>query len=189
MSEAASFPARHLLVLGGARSGKSAYAQRLAEASGLDLNYCATATDYDDPEMRERIARHKAERDARWRTLDAPLALRDLLMRESQPDRLILVDCLTLWLTNILLGEYPVADECEKLAAALPALPGPVIFVSNEVGTGIVPENALARRFRDAQGRLNQTMAAACDTVILVAAGLPVRLKPSPEPNIRFARG
>lgn len=174
---------RSLLVLGGARSGKSAYAQRLAEASGRAPVYCATATVSDDPEMRARIARHRAERDARWRGVEAPLDLLGTLREEAGPDRVVLVDCLTLWLANLVLGDRDHETEADALVRALPALPGPVIFVSNEVGQGIVPDNALARAFRDAQGRLNRRMAAGCDAAVLVSAGLPLVLKPRAEPG------
>lgn len=181
--------ARSLLVLGGARSGKSAYAQAQAERSGLALTFCATAARHqDDSEMTERIARHRAARDGRWRTVEAPLGLADALAGEAAPGRIVLVDCLTLWLTNVVLDDRDAAHETALLADGLPALPGPVIFVSNEVGSGIVPDNALARLFRDAQGRLNQRMAQACDTVVLVAAGLPVLLKPQPAVEIGFEK-
>ncbi len=189
-SSEGSQPVRHhgrsLLVLGGARSGKSAYAQRIAEASGRALVYCATAVDYGDPEMRARIARHRAERDTRWTSIEAPLDLVGTLRATAAPDRTVLVDCLTLWLSNLVLGAADVEVETTLLAQLLPALPGPVILVSNEVGQSIVPDNALARTFRDAQGRLNQRMAAACDAVVLVAAGLPVLLKPRAEPDLAF---
>ncbi len=179
-----STTARHVFVLGGARSGKSRYAQQLAEATGRTLLYCATATPHDDAEMDARIARHQADRDARWRTLEAPLRLGETLRGETAPDRVVLVDCLTLWLTNVMLGGDDMATETARLAALVPTLTGPVIFVSNEVGQGIVPDNAMARAFRDAQGRLNQAMAAACDTAVLVVAGLPLLLKPRPEPRV-----
>lgn len=169
---------RSLLVLGGARSGKSAYAQRLAERSGRVPVYCATATVRDDPEMRDRVARHRADRDGRWRSVEAPFDLCGALRAEAGPDRVVVVDCLTLWLTNLMLDGRDHEAEGTALAAVLPALPGPVIFVSNEVGSGIVPDNALARAFRDAQGRLNQGMGAGCDAAVLVVAGLPVVLKP-----------
>lgn len=164
------------LVLGGARSGKSAYAQRQAQASGLAVAYFATAQAGDD-EMRARIARHRADRPAAWRTVEEPLALADALAREASADACLLVDCLTLWLTNVMLAEREA--EIDRLLEVAPALPGRLIFVSNEVGWGIVPENALARRFRDAQGRLNQRLAALADEVTLVAAGLPLKLKSS----------
>ena len=172
-------------MLGGARSGKSSFAQTQVEASGLEAVFVATAHAYDE-EMRTRIARHVAARDSRWRTVEAPYDLADLLATEAAPGRLLLVDCLTLWLSNILLR----GDDVEAAAAALVAevgrLGGPAVFVSNEVGSGIVPDNALARQFRDAQGRLNQAMAQACAHVVLVTAGLPLVLKPAPPPRLGF---
>ena len=169
----------HLLVLGGARSGKSRFAEAEAIASGLDKVYVATASAWDD-EMRARIARHRADRaDAGWRTIEEPLALVEALARESAPDRVLLVDCLTLWLSNVMLDGRDSGTACDRLATLLPELAGPVIFVSNEVGSGIVPDNALGRAFRDAQGRLNQAMATACGRVVLVIAGLPLWLKPA----------
>jgi adenosylcobinamide kinase/adenosylcobinamide-phosphate guanylyltransferase len=175
---------RAVLVLGGARSGKSRYAQALAEGAGRRPVYCATATLSDDAEMRERVARHQAERDGRWTTLEVPLALCQILAAETAPDRVVLVDCLTLWLANLMFAERDIDREIRMLADLVPALPGPVVFVSNEVGSGIVPANALARAFRDHQGRLNQAVAAACDTAVLVTAGLPLLLKPRVEPAV-----
>ncbi len=177
-------PVRHLLVLGGARSGKSRFAQEQAEGSGLDLVFVATAQAFD-AEMAERIARHARDRDGRWRLVEAPFDLAEAL-GEAEQGRLLLVDCVTLWLSNRMLRGDDVDGASVRLAQAIGALRGPAIFVSNEVGAGIVPDNALARRFRDAQGRLNQVLAAACDTVVLVAAGLPVQLKPGAAPAIRF---
>lgn len=164
------------LVLGGARSGKSRYAERLAEAEPGPCVYLATAH-AGDAEMAERIAHHRARRGARWRTEEEPLALPARLQVVAQPGSVVVVDCLTLWLSNVLLNELDVENHCEQLVAALPRLAGPVILVSNEVGLGIVPDNALARRFRDAAGRLNQAVAAAAQSVIFVAAGLPLVLK------------
>ncbi len=178
---------RSLLVLGGARSGKSGYAQRQAEASGRVPVFCATARDWGDAEMAARVARHRADRDARWRTVEAPLDLCGALRAEAGPGRIVLVDCLTLWLTNVMLDGLDVEAGSKALAAEVAALPGPAVFVSNEVGAGIVPDNALARGFRDAQGRLNARMAEACDAVVLVAAGQPVLLKPRPRPAFAFA--
>ncbi len=175
---------RRLLVLGGARSGKSRFAQEQAEASGLDLLFIATAQAYDR-EMTERIARHAEARDGRWRLVEAPLDLVEAL-GEARPGRLLLVDCMTLWLSNRMLRGDDLDAATGQLERAIGALRGPAVFVSNEVGAGIVPDNALARRFRDAQGRLNQALASACDTVVLVAAGLPLQLKPSAAPAIRF---
>lgn len=162
------------LVIGGARSGKSSHAERLARESGLPVRYIATGEARDE-EMAARIAHHREHRPPVWRTVEEPLRLADALRREATPNHCLLVDCLTLWLTNVLLGEHD--DEIDRLLEALPALPGRVILVSNEVGWSIVPENALARRFRDEQGRLNQRIAALADRVTLVAAGLPLTLK------------
>lgn len=169
--------ASHTLVLGGARSGKSRHAQQLCEGSGRRLVFCATAGAARDPEMAARITRHRRERDARWQTVDAPVALGAMLAEATAPDAVVLVDCLTLWLTNIMLAGQDVEAVSADLVGGLAALRGPVVFVSNEVGSGIVPDNALARRFRDAQGRLNQAMAAACDSAVLVVAGLQLVLK------------
>ncbi|GLK75279.1 adenosylcobinamide kinase/adenosylcobinamide phosphate guanyltransferase [Methylopila jiangsuensis] len=142
----------------------------------------ATAEAYDD-EMRDRIARHRADRaDRNWRTVDAPLALADALAAEAAPGRAVLVDCLTLWLSNVMLADLDVEREADRLLAALAAARGPVVLVSNEVGYGVVPDNALARAFRDHQGRLNQRVAAVSDRVTLVAAGLPLDLKLPKEP-------
>lgn len=179
----------HTLVLGGARSGKSRHAQRLCETSGRRLVFCATAGEAADPEMTARIARHQAERDGRWHTVKAPLALGPMLAEAAAPDAVVLVDCLTLWLTNVMLAGDDVEAAGKALARGLPALRGPVVFVSNEVGAGIVPDNALARRFRDAQGRLNQDMAAACDVAVLVVAGLPLVLKGTAGLGLRPAAG
>lgn len=169
------------MVLGGARSGKSAHAQRLAEAAaeeaGGDLVFIATAEAYDD-EMRERIARHRADRDARWRTVEAPRDLVGAIRAEDQAGRTILVDCLTLWLSNLLLEDADLDAAGEALSVAIGEAEGRIILVSNEVGFGIVPENALARRFRDAAGRLNQNMAAHCEAVDLVVAGIALPVKP-----------
>ncbi len=173
------------LVIGAARSGKSAYAQALAEADGRQPVYVATA-DVGDDEMATRVAAHRQARDGRWRTVEAPLLLAVTLRRECAPDRIVLVDCLTLWLTNVMLGGHDTEAATRELAAALFDLTGPALFVSNEVGAGIVPDNRLARDFRDAQGRLNQAMARACDAVVLVAAGLPLLLKPSAAPRVLF---
>jgi adenosylcobinamide kinase/adenosylcobinamide-phosphate guanylyltransferase len=167
------------LVLGGARSGKSSYAEQLAEGGPGACVYLATAT-AGDAEMAARIARHQQRRGARWRTVEAPLDLASALSASATAEAVVLVDCLTLWLSNILFEELDVENECEKLIETLPGLAGPVILVSNEVGLGIVPDNALARRFRDDAGRLNQAVAAAAQSVVFVAAGLPLVLKPAP---------
>lgn len=174
-----------LLVLGGARSGKSGFAQSLAEDSGLEPVFIATAQAYDR-EMDERIARHAEARDARWHLVEAPFDLADAITAHADIGRILLVDCLTLWLSNIMLRDDDIAGATGILVAAVSALRGPVILVSNEVGSGIVPDNALGRRFRDEQGRLNQALARTCHAVVLVAAGLPTRLKPAPAPTFRF---
>jgi adenosylcobinamide kinase/adenosylcobinamide-phosphate guanylyltransferase len=165
------------LVLGGARSGKSRYAEGLAHASGLSRVYLATAEALD-PEMRERIARHRRSRaDGGWTLIEEPLALVETLRFSAGPERIVLVDCLTLWLSNVMhAGEDPDAAGA-ALAAALGSIGGPVILVSNEVGMGLVPETPLGRAFRDAQGRLNQAVAANAPRVVFVAAGLPLTLK------------
>ncbi len=169
---------RALLVIGGARSGKSRYAQTAAERSGKKPVLIATG-EAKDAEMAARIAAHQAERGAHWRTIEAPLALGEALKASAAPGTIVLVDCLTLWLSNLMLADGDAAAEGQRLADVIAALAGPAIFVSNEVGSGIVPDNVLARRFQDAQGRLNQTIAAACDAAVLVAAGLPLILKPA----------
>jgi len=162
------------LVIGGARSGKSSFAERQARESGLAVTYVATCEARDE-EMDARIAYHRERRPAEWRTVEEPLALAETLLREATAERCLLVDCLTLWLSNAMFAKRE--DEIDKLLATLPTLPGRILLVSNEVGWGIVPENALARRFRDEQGRLNQRIAAIADRVTLVAAGLPLVLK------------
>jgi adenosylcobinamide kinase / adenosylcobinamide-phosphate guanylyltransferase len=164
------------LVLGGARSGKSRYAERLVEAAAAHGTYCATA-EAGDAEMAARIAAHRARRDSFWRTVEAPLALAETIAAEAVPDRPLLVDCLTLWLSNVLLAEKPVEAEIAALHAALRDADGPVVLVANEVGMGLVPDTPLGRRFRDAAGRLNQEVAALAYRVVFVAAGLPLVLK------------
>ena len=166
---------RHRLVLGGARSGKSRHAQALAEATGRRRTYLATAEARDE-EMAARIAQHQAERSEGWQTLEAPLDMPEALGTVAESD-VVLVDCLTLWLTNVMLGDRDVDTETEALVAALAAARQPVILVSNEVGLGLVPETPLGRAFRDAQGRLNQRMAEVVAEVRFVAAGLPLVLK------------
>jgi adenosylcobinamide kinase/adenosylcobinamide-phosphate guanylyltransferase len=167
---------KSLLVLGGARSGKSRFAQAQAEALSGDLIYLATAQAFDS-EMEERIARHRATRGPRWRTIDAPIALAAAITDHSRPDAVILVDCLTLWASNLLLGEEDAATAITALTSAIAHAPGRIILVTNEVGLGIVPDNPLARRFRDMAGDINQAVAACVDSAIFVAAGLPMVLK------------
>jgi len=169
---------RITLVIGGARSGKSAYAETLiTEASrpnGPRPLYIATA-EARDPEMRERIALHRERRGALWETVEEPLHLCGALVAGS--GRAVLVDCLTLWLTNHLLAGRDIAAERERLIATLAALNGPVALIANEVGLGIVPDNALARAFRDEAGLLNQAVARAAGRVVFMAAGLPLLMK------------
>ncbi|MER9231064.1 bifunctional adenosylcobinamide kinase/adenosylcobinamide-phosphate guanylyltransferase [Mesorhizobium sp. M0622] len=163
------------LVIGGARSGKSAHAERLVTACPAPWSYIATAQAYDE-EMRQRIALHRSRRGEGWTTIDAPLDLAGAI--EALPDgQPVLIDCLTLWLTNHMLAEHNCDAECRRLADVLSRPRGPWFVVSNEVGQGIVPDNALARQFRDAAGRLNQDVAAVADTVLLMVAGLPLKVK------------
>lgn len=168
-----------VLVLGGARSGKSTFAETLVVESGLSPVYVATA-EPRDAEMAARIAAHRARRGSAWRIFEEPDAIETILAREAAPDGAILVDCLTLWLANLMEAGADIAARTESLGAAVTGLPGLVVLVSNEIGLGLVPETALGRDFRDAQGRLNQSIAAVADRVILVAAGLPLILKGPP---------
>jgi adenosylcobinamide kinase/adenosylcobinamide-phosphate guanylyltransferase len=165
-----------VLVLGGARSGKSAFGERLVGESGLSPIYVATA-EPRDAEMAERIAAHQARRGPAWRIVDEPLELEAALEREAAPDRVILVDCLTLWLSNLMEAEADIAARTDALCETVRGLPGLVVLVSNEIGLGLVPDNSLGRAFRDAQGRLNQQVAAVAEKVVFVAAGLPLVLK------------
>jgi adenosylcobinamide kinase/adenosylcobinamide-phosphate guanylyltransferase len=170
---------RRVLVLGGARSGKTRTALRLAEEACASRAYIATAQAFDD-EMRERIAQHKLERDGSWHTHEAPLALAEAIRAETAPGRAVVVDCLTLWLSNVILADRNPRDEMDRLIQVTTEANGPLVLVSNEVGQGIVPSTPLGRVFRDEQGRLNQRMASACDAVVFVAAGCPILLKPAP---------
>ena len=178
------------LIIGGARSGKSLHAETLARASGLAVTYLATA-EARDGEMQRRIAHHRERRPADWGCAEEPLHLAAKLRDLAAPDTCVLVDCLTLWLSNLLFAgraatqaeageavDCPLfAGETAALIETLPTLPGQIILVSNEVGWGIVPMHPVSRLFADEQGRLNQRVAAACDRVTLVAAGLPLTLK------------
>lgn len=165
------------LVLGGASSGKSAFAERLVSGLGRPRAYIATAEAWDD-EMRDRIARHREQRGLGWRTVEAPRDLAGALGRVPAGEA-VLVDCATLWLSNRMLADDDLEAAEAELLAGLAACPAPVVMVSNEVGFGIVPDTPLGRRFREAQGRLNQSLAAQADLVVLVAAGLPLALKGS----------
>ena len=163
------------LLLGGARSGKSRHAEALIEAAGGGT-YLATAEAGDD-EMRSRIQLHRARRGALWHTVEEPRDLVPALDQAASLGRPVLVDCLTLWLSNVMLAGIDVERAGDALIACLPRIAVPVVLVANEVGFGIVPDNALARRFRDEAGRLNQRIAALADRVLLIAAGLPLTLK------------
>jgi len=184
MTEPAILP-RVTLVLGGARSGKSRHAESLIEsalAAGLyeGATYLATAEALD-AEMAARIEAHRRRRGAAWRTVEAPLELVAALTRHAHPARPVLVDCLTLWLSNIMGDGRDAEAEAPALAARLRESPGPAVVVANEVGLGIVPDNALARDFRDHAGRLNQMVAEVADRVLFVAAGLPLTIKDRDE--------
>jgi len=174
---------RSTLVFGGARSGKSRFAEKLAINSGLEKTYLATGQAFD-AEMTERIAAHRQQRGEGWTTVEEPIDVAGVLENECQADRVVLVDCLTLWLSNLTFAERDIAVETAKLCSTVSQLQGAAIFVSNEVGMGIVPENRLSRSFRDAQGRLNQDIAEACSQVVFVAAGLPLLMKPNTQLDI-----
>ena len=180
-----------VLIFGGARSGKSAYAEQLAIASGKPVIYLATAQAGDE-EMQERIAHHRQRRPAGWQTVECSTALAAAITRLSTPDNLLLIDCLTLWLTNLLFSaetDYPeigritppelFTRERAAMLTALDTARGDVVMVSNEVGMGIIPQGAISRWFVDESGRLNQAVAARCEQVSWVAAGLPLHFKKS----------
>ncbi len=164
------------LILGGARSGKSRQAEQLALASGRDVFYIATAQAHDD-EMRKRIERHRGERPVHWQTVEEPLQLAATILAQQAPDRCLLIDCLTLWVTNQLLDDANMQAEREALCAALENARGEVILVSNETGMGVVPMGELSRRFSDEAGWLNQSVAALADQVVLMVAGIPMVIK------------
>lgn len=163
------------LVIGGARSGKSRFAESLIGAALCPRRYIATAQGWDD-EMRDRIAQHRADRGADWTTVEAPHDL-PAAIATATADEAVLIDCATLWLTNRMLADADMSGETQRLLSSLAGCAAPVVVVSNEVGWAIVPENALARAFRDEQGRLNQRLAAQADLVVAVIAGLPLVLK------------
>lgn len=163
------------LVLGGARSGKTGFAERLTEAAAPSRVYIATGQAFD-AEMEERIALHKAARGAGWRTVETPLDPARAL-EQARGSEAVLLDCLTLWLSNLMHHERDIETETEGLLGAASRCSAPVVMVSNEVGLGLVPETPLGRAFRDAQGRLNQQIAARADRVAFVAAGLPIWLR------------
>lgn len=168
---------QHILVLGGARSGKTSLAERLALRGGARPAYLATAEALDD-EMAERVSAHQRSREGRFATVEEPLELAQALFAAAQNHDVILVDCLTLWITNLLSMERDVADEVEGLAEMLDAIDtARIILVSNEVGLGIVPDNALARSFRDLAGAAHQRLAEICGHVYFVVAGIPMVVK------------
>jgi adenosylcobinamide kinase/adenosylcobinamide-phosphate guanylyltransferase len=166
------------LVLGGARSGKSRYAETVVAASPPPWIYVATAEPFDD-EMKARIASHRDRRGNSWRTVEAPLDLAGAIA-SAPATATVLVDCLTLWLSNLMMADRDIEAEMARLERAVEARAAPLVLVSNEVGSGIVPDNAQARRFRDLQGRLNQRFAASAGRVVLLVAGLPLLVKGQP---------
>jgi adenosylcobinamide kinase/adenosylcobinamide-phosphate guanylyltransferase len=173
------------IILGGARSGKSAYAERQAELSGLPVTYIATAQVWDE-EMANRVRSHQQRRPDHWQLVEEPFHLTETLRAQAAPEYCVIVDCMTLWLAQWICPDCnpPMDGDWEQERASLlellPTLPGKIILVSNEVGMGIVPLGELNRRFQDEQGRLNQALATACDHVAFMAAGLPLMLKGTP---------
>ncbi len=169
------------LILGGVRSGKSRLAEQLATQSGLPVTYIATAT-AEDAEMQQRIERHQADRPGHWTLVEEPLALGAALQQHAAEGRCLLVDCLTLWLTNLLMAEDTarLERELDALISVLAALPGEIILVSNETGMGVIPMGEITRRYCDEAGRLHQRLAQACERVVLTVAGLPQVLKGDP---------
>lgn len=168
------------LILGGARSGKSRLAERLASESGLDVTYIATSQPLDG-EMNQRVVLHRQRRPDSWGLIEEPLELARVLKENAAPDRCLLVDCLTLWLTNLLMLDNPqrLAQERDALLDCLGRLPGQIIFVSNETGLGVVPLGELTRRYVDEAGWLHQALAEQCQRVVFTVAGLPMTLKGS----------
>lgn len=173
----------HILVVGGQRSGKSRFAEDLVLRSGRRPVYIATGAARDE-EMTERIALHRARRGSEWTTVEAPLDLAGALAQTAGEGVAVLVDCLTLWLSNLVEAERDVDRETGALLAALADAAGPVVLVSNEVGSGVIPANALARHYADALGTLNQRVGAEVGRVVFMAAGQPVVVKPSQVPEI-----
>lgn len=167
---------RVTLILGGARSGKSRHAESLARGHKGRLIYIATA-EVTDEEMRARIDRHRQERGPGWETVEAPVDLVSALRKADAANAFVLVECITVWVNNLMYHGKDVASEVKRLCAALAETRGRIAIVSNEVGLGIVPDNALARAFRDEAGRANQALAEAADEVVFIAAGLPLTLK------------
>jgi len=163
------------LVLGGAASGKSCFAEALCVRSGRSKTYIATSQIFDE-EMDAKVAKHRAQRGDGWTTIETPIDLAPAL-GAARSSEVVLVDCATLWLTNVILGDHDLTDETNRILAAIGTCAAPVVIVSNEVGQGIVPDNAVSRKFRNAQGQLNQTLATKAQLVVAVMAGLPLPLK------------
>lgn len=175
---------RIALVLGGARSGKSRYAETLVGANAERVPIYVATAEAGDEEMAARIAHHRSRRGHAWKTIEEPLALTEALARVAVEDT-VLVDCLTLWISNLILAEREIEVEVDALCATITAMGARIVLVANEVGLGIVPDNALARRFRDHAGRLNQRLAEIADHVVFLTAGLPIILKAADHPAIR----
>ena len=166
------------LILGGVRSGKSRLAEQRASTSASEVLYVATARDEGDAELRERIAQHRARRPAAWHLIEEPIGLAAVLEAHAAPGRCLLIECLTLWLTNLLIASPAVLRrERDAFQSVLPRLPGHIIIVSNETGLGVIPADELSRRFVDEMGTLHQWLAAVCERVTLMVAGLPLTLK------------
>ncbi len=164
-------------ILGGARSGKSRYALEFGESLSGDRVFVATAQGFDEG-MRERIGRHREDRDASWRTVEEFVEIWDVIERECREGRVVVLDCLTLWLNNLMLFERDVDADIDRLVSVLEGgVEGELVLVSNEIGLGLVPDTELGRDFRDAHGRMNQRVAAVCDRVLFMVAGLPVVVK------------
>ena len=169
------------LIIGGCRSGKSGYALKLGEAAGGPRNFFIATCVPQDDEMRARVTRHQQERGSLWQTLEAPLELAEIIVRHQSEANAMVIDCLTLWITNLMLAESDdqvLMEKIKNLSMTVRQATCPIILVSNEVGAGIVPENPLARRFRDLVGWANQHLAAACAQVVWMVAGIPVTIKP-----------
>ena len=174
---------KSVLVTGGARSGKSLFAENLLLKSNKTLIYLATALALDS-EMSERIKKHQSCRNERWTTIEESNSIVEIIEKNAKPEKAILVDCLTLWLTTLITAEKDIETEIERLIELIPKLPGAIVFVTNELGTGLVPEAQMAREFRDYAGIMNQRLAQICDAVYLVVAAQPILLKPILQPEI-----
>ena len=170
------FAMSRTLILGGARSGKSRYALELGESLSEDRVFVATAQGFDEG-MRERISRHRSDRDVSWRTVEELVEVWDVIGSEDRVGRVVVLDCLTLWLNNLMLFERDVESDIERLVSCLESVKGDVILVSNEIGLGLVPDTELGREFRDLHGRMNQRVATVCDRVLFMVSGLPVVVK------------